>query len=658
MTTSSDTRAPDRNQLVHDIDRPDDHPLRRLTPAEMTTARGVLDSDGYVTEHTRFVYIGLEEPDKNDVLAYEDDPSHHVDRRARLHVLDRANGQARHIVVSLTRQAIVSDTLIDPVEDGQMALLDEEFAVAEEIVARSEEWKTALRRRGLDPAKVRGVPLSAGHFGFADEVGKRIARVVGFCQDDEQDLPWAHPVDGLVAYVDLIAQCVHKLVDAADLPVPRERGEWNADPHASPPRTTLKPIEITQSDGASFTIDNDVLTWENWAVRVGFDAREGLTLHQVSFLDNGRRRPILYRASVAEMVVFYADPSPARFYQNYFDTGEYMFCRYTNSLKLGCDCLGEIHYLDATIANDHGEPRTVENAICIHEEDYGLLWKHNDMFNGMSESRRSRRLVISFFTTIGNYDYGFYWYFYLDGTIELEAKATGVVFTSALPHGDSAYANEVAPGLGAPFHQHMFCARLDMSIDGHTNAVDEIDAAPVPIGPDNPFGNAFGRNITRLHRESDAQRIGDAAKGRVWKITNPTVHNRLGNPVGYVLHSQNAPLMLADTESSTHRRATFATKHLWVTRYSGDERYPAGEYVYQNHGNAGLPQWVCADRSVDDEDIVLWHTFGLTHFPRPEDWPIMPMDYAGFKLKADGFFDRNPTLDVPASVNTDNCAHH
>ena len=519
----------------------------------------------------------------------------------------------------------------------------------DKLVAADEGWCAALRRRGIDPGKVRGVPLSAGHFGFPDEVGKRMARVVGFCQEDEKDLPWAHPIDGLVAYVDLIGQQVQKIVDDVDMPVPQERGEWDAAPHASAQRNTLKPLEITQPDGPSFQIADDVLTWENWAMRIGFDGREGLILNQVSFLDQGRRRPVLYRGSVAEMVVFYADPSPSRFYQNYFDTGEYMFCRYTNSLKLGCDCLGEIHYLDATIADDHGRPVTIANAICIHEEDYGLLWKHNDMFNGMAESRRSRRLVVSFFTTIGNYDYGFYWYFYLDGTIELEAKATGVVFTSALPDGDSPHANEVAPGLGAPFHQHMFCARLDMAVDGDVNAVDEVDAARVPKGPGNPHGNAFTRTITRLRTEAEGQRAGDTSVGRVWRITNPDSRNRLGNPVGYALHSQNAPLMLADDDSSTHRRATFATKHLWVTRYDVEERYPAGEYVYQNPGGAGLPAWMAADRPIDGEDIVLWHTFGLTHFPRPEDWPVMPMDYAGFKLKADGFFDRNPTLDVPPS---------
>ena len=99
---------------------------------------------------------------------------------------------------------------------------------------------------------------------------------------------------------------------------------------------------------------------------------------------------------------------------------------------------GEITYLDATFASEHGKPYVVENAICIHEEDYGILWKHQDMNTGRTEVRRSRRLVISSIATVGNYEYGFYWYFYLDGTIQLEVKLTGIMSTQAVAPGEAA----------------------------------------------------------------------------------------------------------------------------------------------------------------------------------------------------------------------------
>jgi primary-amine oxidase len=366
---------------------------------------------------------------------------------------------------------------------------------------------------------------------------------------------------------------------------------------------------------------------------------------------------VVYRASVSEMVVPYADPSPVRFWQNYFDTGEYLFARYSNSLELGCDCLGEIHYFDATIADEDGAPRVMRNAICLHEEDFGVGWKHTDMFNGSAETRRSRRLVISFFTTIGNYDYGFYWYLYTDGTIQLESKATGIVFTSAYRGDEHPYATEIAPGLGAPFHQHLFSARLDMAVDGQHNTVHEVDAVRLPMSDTNPYGNAFGRRLTPLTRESEAARLGDATVGRTWHVVNPSSTNRLGQPVGYALHPEHTPVLLADDESSIHQRATFATKSLWVTEYDPAERYPAGDFVNQSPGAGGLPAFVSGDAPLEDADVVLWHTFGLTHFPRPEDWPVMPTDYTGFTLKPVGFFDRNPALGVPRSTSS-HCSSH
>ncbi len=625
-----------------------DHPLTPLNADEIRSARRIIDENGLLGESVRFVFVALDEPHKKTVLDFR--PGDPIDRCARVLLLDRATGQGTDLVVSVTANRIVSQVTIDSEADGHVPILDQEFEDIEAFLLECPEWLEAMRKREINPTDVRAVPLSAGVFGHEDEVGRRIVRVLAFYQYDEADLPWAHPIDGVVAYVDLTARTVVKVIDEITLPLPTERGEWDAAPHAVPVRTDLKPIEITQPEGASFTVDGNQITWADWSFRFGFDVREGLTLHQLA-VDG---RPVVYRASIAEMVVPYADPSPVRYWQNYFDQGEYLFGRYTNSLELGCDCLGEITYFDVTIADEDGQPKVMKNAICLHEEDYGVLWKHTDMFNGMAETRRSRRLVISFFLTIGNYDYGFYWYLYLDGTIELEAKATGIVFASAY-RGPDGYSTEMAPGLGAPFHQHMFSARLDMAVDGEVNVVEEVDAVAVPMGPENPWGNAFRPQKTRLTRESEGMRTADNLKARVWHITNPTKQNRLGQNVGYALHPEGQPVLLADPSSSIAKRAAFATKHLWVTQYDPAERYPAGQFVNQHPGDGGLPSFVAQDRDIDGADIVVWHTFGLTHFPRPEDWPVMPVDYAGFKLKPVGFFDRNPALNVPVAPKSHCC---
>jgi primary-amine oxidase len=320
-------------------------------------------------------------------------------------------------------------------------------------------------------------------------------------------------------------------------------------------------------------------------------------------------------------------------------------------LTLGCDCLGEIHYFDATLANERGEPWVIANAICMHEEDYGILWKHVDLWGGTSEVRRSRRLVISSIATVGNYEYGFYWYFYLDGNIQLEVKLTGIVSPKAIEPGTTnEFANTIAPGVAAPHHQHMFNVRLDMDVDGTRNEVHEINAEALPTGPDNPWGNAFRPVATRFTKESEAQRVVNPATSRAWKIVNPDVTNGLGQPVAYKLvPTVSTPTLLAQPDSSVGKRAGFARSNLWVTPYARDERRGAGEYPNQHAGGDGLPRWTAADRSLVDTDVVLWYSFGVTHFVRPEDWPVMPVEYAGFVLTPVGFFDRNPALDVPPS---------
>jgi primary-amine oxidase len=289
----------------------------------------------------------------------------------------------------------------------------------------------------------------------------------------------------------------------------------------------------------------------------------------------------------------------------------------------------------------------------MHEEDYGILWKHVDLHGGTSEVRRSRRLAVSFVSTVGNYEYGFFWYLYLDGNIQLEVKLTGIVSPMSIEPGTQpAFANVIAPGVAAPHHQHLFCARLDFDVDGATNEVYEVEAEPLPPGPDNPWANAFRQRATKLEREQDAQRDTAAAVSRAWKIVNPGVTNGLGQPVAYKLvPTMSTPTMLARPESSVSQRAGFARHNLWVTPYAPDERRAAGEYPNQHDGGDGLPRWTAEDRSLVDTDVVCWYTFGVTHFVRPEDWPVMPVEYTGFLLTPFGFFDRNPALDVPASSN-------
>jgi primary-amine oxidase len=322
----------------------------------------------------------------------------------------------------------------------------------------------------------------------------------------------------------------------------------------------------------------------------------------------------------------------------------------TTSLERGCDCLGEITYLDAVLHDSRGEPVIIPSAICVHEEDSGVGWKHVDQRAGV-EVRRARRLVVSFHATVANYEYLVYWRFYQDGNIECEVRATGILVTSQLAAPGSRPANgtPVDHGIYAPFHQHFIVARLDLDVDGTANTVYAVDSVPAVAGEDDPYGLGLTVRSTPLRTEAAGQQDYDWATQRGWKIINAGVLNGVGAPVGYKLVPSSAFPALLDPASPAFRRAQVIGHTLWVTPYREDERWPCGDFPVQSERDPGLPAWTAADRSIENTDVVLWYVFGIHHIPRPEDWPVMPSDIVSFWLKPSGFFDRNPALDVPPS---------
>ena len=412
------------------------------------------------------------------------------------------------------------------------------------------------------------------------------------------------------------------------------------------------------------------MAWQHWRFAVGFNSREGLVLHDVSYFDaqEGRTRAVMHRGSIVEMAVPYGDPRPPYMRKCALDAGDYGLGFAANSLTLGCDCLGHIHYFDGVVNDSAGEPVVIKNAVCMHEEDVGLLWKHLDYRSGQAQSRRARRLVLSFIMTAINYEYAFYWYFGLDGSISHEVKLTGLLSTSP-PAPDELAAGGpagsapthgilVSRGVNAQHHQHFFCARLDMSVDdaaggGAACTVSEVDAvvdaAPAEgDGAPPPPGNGFTSLETPLRSTHAAQRLTASDRGRFWKVNNPGVrHPVTGAPVAYALKPGGGARLMAAPNSAVARRAAFATRSLWVTPHHDEQRFPAGMHCVQSKACSGLSLWTRDDEPLEGRDPVLWYAFGVTHIVRPEDWPIMPCESIGFTLKPWGFFHVNPSIDVP-----------
>jgi primary-amine oxidase len=446
--------------------------------------------------------------------------------------------------------------------------------------------------------------------------------------------------------------------DHGVVPLPPTAGNYSErfmfDPDNRPAfsafRDDLKPIEITQPEGPSFTVDGWNVTWQKWSLRVGFNPREGLVLHQLTYADRGVERPVLYRAALSEMVVPYGDATPTHWNKNVFDMGEVGMGLMANPLTLGCDCLGEIFYFDGVVNDSMGNAVTIPNAVCMHEEDYGIAWKHTDFRTGEVEVRRSRRLVLSFIATVGNYEYGFFWYLYTDGNIEHEIKLTGVLTTGAIAVGQKPrWGNLVAPGIYGPHHQHFFNVRMDMAVDGPLNSVYEVDSIPEPEAGLDPHANAWITRDTLVASEADGARDWKYETARYWKVVNPSKVNELGSPVGYKLMPRDVVPTMVQKGSAIYDRARFVQHNLWVTRYDPRELYASGDYPYQSPDVQGLPLYQADDAPLENSDVVLWYTVGAHHVVRPEDWPVMPCAYVGFMLKPVGFFDGNPALDLPPS---------
>ena len=620
------------------------HPLDPLGSDEITSASRILFESGRISENAHFCWMALHEPSKQALAGFSAGAP--VDRQARVMLFDRDRDGSFDAVVSLGEEKVL---YCERVSEGQVALSFVDMIRVIQLVKANPDWQAAIRKRGIeDLDSVQVDPWVTGGFEPNDRKGARMLRALAYRRDFKADNGYAHPIEGVIALVDLSADEVVSVEDHGITPFPPEHGNYDAE-HVGGFREDLKPLEIAQPDGPSFEVEGNEIRWQKWRFRTSLHPIHGLVLHTVHYRDAGRDRKILHRAALAEMVVPYGDPSPMHYWKSVFDAGEMGIGQFTNSLVLGCDCLGEIHYFDVTLCGSTGEPRTIAKGICLHEEDYGILWKHTDLAAGSAEVRRSRRLVVSAIHTVGNYDYGFFWYFYQDGTLQMEVKLTGILQTSAVEPGEEPpCAPLVAPQLAAPVHQHLFNFRLDFDLDGENNSVYQIDTELLPRS-ENPAGNAFAARATLLAAESEARCDVEPATNRYWKVVNPDVKNAMEQPVGYKLVPGNAPRLLADPESKVAKRAAFATHNLWVTAFDPSELSAAGDYPNQHPGGDGLPRYMAADRPLENTDVVLWYSFGVTHIPIPEHWPVMPVEYAGFTLHPAGFFDRNPALDVAPS---------
>ncbi len=618
------------------------HPLAPLTEQELQSAVQTLQREGRLSGNTRLHYLGLREPPKEAILQWQ--PPARLPREAFAVLYDYAANQAAEAVLNLDSRTLASWKALPGV---QPALTVEDFQLGDKIVRADPRWLDAVRKRGItDLDNVDVGNVSYPYAGPRDPAGHRLQFASPFYKGDGHN-GWARPLEGIRAWVDLTEKKVYRFEDSGPVPLapPAE-----IDPASlGPVRVGLKPFVITQPEGPSFALRGHEARWQKWRFRWGYNPREGLVLHQVGYEEDGRLRSVLYRASLSEMVVPYADPDPSWYVRNYFDVGEYGAGGRIVSLEPLRDAPPNATFFEVHQADPTGAVKAVPRAVALYERDGGLLWRHYDSGSRTNAARRSRELVLSSVLTIGNYDYGFNWVFRQDGSLEMEILLTGIMMVKGVAGhaGHDPYGHTVGPNLRAIHHQHFMNFRLDFDVDGTENSVGEWNSAAAPPGPGNPVGTTFTMRETKMLSELHARRNMDLGANRKWRVYNPGVRNPLGSSTGYLLLPGENSVSYAAPESLLRRRAAFLGFHFWVTRFTPGQNFAAGDYPAQSRRDTGLALYSRANRSVVHHDLVLWYTVGVTHLPRPEEWPVMPVHKAGFKLLPAGFFARNPALDVP-----------
>ena len=596
----------------------------------------MLKDAGKVADSTRFVLIHLHEPHKEKVLAYR--PGQTLPRQAFAVLYDWDSNTTSEAVVDFAAKKLLS---WKNVPRRQPAFLPEDdHPKTAEILRADPRWREAMKKRGvkdIDKIDIRGWPLGAYANGNAD--GHRRTFVTMFARE-------YGPIEDLFVLVDLTAKKIVKLEDRGVNEARRKRGDFapidERDQGAGPEGPSSQP----PPKDARYQVHGNEVRWGHWRFRFGLHARAGLVLYTVGYEDGGKVRPILYRGCLSEMVVPYGDPN--WIFWCPFDAGEYGMGVFAKSpLNYGLDAPKDAAYFSAWLHDRKGKPMEVPRAVALYERDGGVLWRHG------RNTRRARQLVLTSFVRVEEYDYGFNWIFHEDGVLEVEMLLTGRMNVKMVERVEDEEGHEGRPAFGrlverhleAPNHQHFFNFRLDLDVDGaERNSVMEMNTEALPEGPDNPLGNAFVMKATPLRGEREARRRMKLSSNRKWMIVNTCASNALGQPTGYVLVPGENSVPHAAKKSFCRRHAGFINHHFWVTPYRAEEQYAAGEYVNDGLPDEGLPKWTSANRGIEDTDVVVWYTLGVTHLPRPEEWPLMPVHRAGFKLVPAGFFAHNPAM--------------
>ncbi len=619
------------------------HPLDGLSGREHWVIYDALVASGRTDSTTNYLYVGLNEPPKSEVLAWRAGQSFR--REALVHLIQGTRGY--EAIVDIAGKRVLSWT---EVPGRQFMTSNAENAAADRLAMSDARVREAIRKRGVtDFTHVGCSPANHGYFDLPEERGKRVVHIM--CGDDRGRVTgYGENFEGLVVVADLTDNRILRVIDTGVRPASGPFGAYDAEA-IGPTRTTPNPVTMIQPGGPSYLLDGHQVSWQNWKFQFRVDPRRGIVLSTVRYTDAGRDRSVMYQGSLSELFVPYMDPSGPWNYQGFFDLGTYpsLFGGIASSLERGVECPDYATYFDAMVVTDQGRPRERKRAACLFERSAGdVAWRHGSERGNTIEARPKRDLVLRMYMTAGNYDYLFDWVFQQDGTLKMDASATGMDATktaSGTP-ADELYGRLIAPGRVGMNHSHFFSFRVDLDVDGTGNSLLVDRLLPQRLPAENPRRSIWTVQTDEARTERDGMRMSTMQKPEFWRFVNPAVKGPYSGFVGYQIDSHSA-MSLLSPDDYMHKRGAFTEHMLWVTPYDRRELYASGDYPTLSTAGDGLPTWTAANRPLTNTDLVAWVTMGFHHVPRPEDWPLMPVAKHSFEIRPVGFFTRNPAIDLP-----------
>lgn len=653
------------------------HPLDPLSAQEIKSVCNVVKSK-YNGKSLIFNTVTLKEPIKQNYYNWKEKNGPLPPRLAYYVVVEQGISGIHEGIVDIPSSTVVEAKLLEGV---QPILTPADLQATEDIIRADPEVIRQCKISGLDVSDMSSVYCDAWTIGYDERWGasRRLQQALMYWRSHEDDSNYSHPLDfcpivdmneGKVIFIDIPNRRRKVSKNKHSSFHPKHIAEkFGTKENPSGYRDDFKQINITQPEGVSFKMNGNVMEWSNFKFHIGFNYREGIVLSDINYNDHGKERSMFHRISLSEMIVPYGSPDFPHQRKHALDIGEYGAGNCTNSLFRSCDCKGVIHYLDAQFPDKDGNATTLKNAICIHEEDDGLLFKHSDFRDDFQTSvtTRGKRLIISQIFTAANYEYCLYWILRQDGTIKLEVRLTGILNTYICDKNEETgpWGTQVYPQVNAHNHQHLFSLRIHPRIDGDSNSAATSDAkcSPFPFGSkENMYGNAFYAEKNTFTNVKESLTNYESTTTRTWDMFNPnSINEYSGKPASYKLVSTFCAPVLAQEGSLVRKRAPWAINSTQVIPYKDDalgygRLYPSGDHVAQWSGDGprGMREWIGdGTDKVENTDILFFHTFGITHFPAPEDFPVMPTEIFDLMLRPRHFFLENPCLDIrPSNART------